>query len=165
MVDVVLDVFHVRNTGNSIIHYVISALMLAVALLARQIVTRMIFPVLRRFGREDRDHPRRQALPRHGGSVRRLRGGGGNFAALKVLKLSPEIDHCIGYGSRVAFSLVIFWGLWRAFPAVLDHATEVAQDASIGDRDLHASGSASRSPLSSSRRSASCCCCRASATM
>jgi MscS family membrane protein len=132
MVDVVLDVFHVRNTGNSIIHYVISALMLAVALLARQIVTRMIFPVLRRFAEKTETTLDDKLFPAMEAPSAAFVVVVGIFAALKVLKLSPEIDHYIGYGSRVAFSLVIFWGLWRAFSAVLDHATEVAQERQLG---------------------------------
>ena len=41
----------------------------------------------------------------------------GIFGALKVLKLSPASDELIGYGSTVAFSLVIFCPilLWAVF--------------------------------------------------
>jgi MscS family membrane protein len=56
----------------------------------------------------------------------------GIFAALNVLKLSPETDHYIASGSTVAFSLVIFWGLWRALSAIIDHANEVARHKSLG---------------------------------
>src|SRR5438105_11992726 len=56
----------------------------------------------------------------------------GIFAALKVLKLSESTDHYIAAGSTVAFSLVIFWGLLRAFNAVLDHAHEVALERQMG---------------------------------
>jgi MscS family membrane protein len=50
----------------------------------------------------------------------------GIFAALKVLKLPEETSVAISYGSTVAFSLVVFWGLMRAFNALLDHAREIA---------------------------------------
>jgi len=56
----------------------------------------------------------------------------GIFAALKVLKLTAATDQAIGYGSTVAFSLVTFWGLLRAFDAVLDHAQEVALKKQMG---------------------------------
>lgn len=52
----------------------------------------------------------------------------GIFAALKVLKLSETADRSIGYGSTVAFSLVIFWGILRAFDAIIDHAAEIARE-------------------------------------
>jgi MscS family membrane protein len=106
--------------------------MLAVALLARQIVTRMIFPVLRRFAEKTETTLDDKLFPAMEAPSAAFVVVVGIFAALKVLKLSPEIDHYIGYGSRVAFSLVIFWGLWRAFSAVLDHATEVAQERQLG---------------------------------
>jgi MscS family membrane protein len=56
----------------------------------------------------------------------------GIFASLKVLKLSDEADTYISYGSRVAFSLVIFWCVWRALSAILEHANEVAKAKSMG---------------------------------
>jgi MscS family membrane protein len=56
----------------------------------------------------------------------------GIFAALKVLKLSETVDRSIGYGSTVAFSLVTFWALLRAFNAVLDHAAEIAKESQMG---------------------------------
>jgi len=56
----------------------------------------------------------------------------GIFAALKVLKLSETADHSIAAGSTVAFSLVIFWGLLRAFDAIIDHAAEIAKVKQMG---------------------------------
>jgi MscS family membrane protein len=56
----------------------------------------------------------------------------GIFGALKVLKLSPATDEMIGYGSTVAFSLVIFWALLRAFDGLLDHAQELALKKHMG---------------------------------
>jgi MscS family membrane protein len=54
------------------------------------------------------------------------------FAALNVLKLPEASDRTIGYGSTIAFSLVIFWGLLRAFGALLDHAQEIALNRQMG---------------------------------
>src|SRR6185312_9076602 len=56
----------------------------------------------------------------------------GIFCALKVLKLSLSTDLAISTGSRVAFSLVIFWALLRAFNGLLDHAQEIAIDKKLG---------------------------------
>jgi MscS family membrane protein len=132
MVDVVLDLLHVTSTGNSVMHYAISALMLIVALLARQIVTRLIFPILRRFAEKTETTLDDKLFPAMEAPTAAFVVVVGIFAALKVLKLTPEIDTYISYGSRVAFAIVIFWGLWRAFSAVLDHATEVAQERQLG---------------------------------
>jgi MscS family membrane protein len=51
----------------------------------------------------------------------------GIFASLQVLKLPPELDAHLPAGSKVAFSLVIFWALWRALAAVLEHVAELAR--------------------------------------
>ena len=48
LVDLVLSLFDVRSSGNTVTHYVISAVLFIVALLARRIVTLLIFPTLRR---------------------------------------------------------------------------------------------------------------------
>ena len=56
----------------------------------------------------------------------------GLFSALRVLKLPAAADHYLGAGSQVAFSLVVFWALWRAFAALLDHLDEVARERSLG---------------------------------
>jgi MscS family membrane protein len=51
----------------------------------------------------------------------------GIFASLQVLKLPPELDAHLPAGSKVAFSLVIFWALWRTLAAVLEHVAELAR--------------------------------------
>src|SRR3954467_5147644 len=48
LVDVVLGLFNIHTSGNSVTHYVISALLLIIGLLARRIVTHLIFPALRK---------------------------------------------------------------------------------------------------------------------
>jgi MscS family membrane protein len=56
----------------------------------------------------------------------------GLFAALKVLKLSPEADRMVAYSSTVAFSLAFFWLLLRGFSTVLDHAHAIAIEKKKG---------------------------------
>jgi MscS family membrane protein len=56
----------------------------------------------------------------------------GIFGALKVLKLSEASDRAVDYGSTVAFSLAVFWGLSRALGALLDHAQEMAARRNMG---------------------------------
>jgi MscS family membrane protein len=127
LVDSVLELFDIRESGNTITHYAISALLLVVALLARRIVTRMIFPVLRRFAAKTETTLDDKLFPALERPVAAFVTVVGIFAALKVLKLSSQTDDYISKGSSVAFALVIFWGFWRAFGALLEHAGEVAQ--------------------------------------
>jgi MscS family membrane protein len=42
------------------------------------------------------------------------------------------VDRALGYGSTMAFSLVIFWGLYRMFSSLLDHTHEVALERQLG---------------------------------
>jgi MscS family membrane protein len=132
LVDSVLGLFNVRTSGNTVTHYVISALLLIVALLARRIVTGMLFPFLRKLASKTETTLDDKLFPAMESPVAAFVMVVGIFSSLKVLKLTDEADTYIGYGSRVAFSLVIFWGLWRALAAILDHANEIAKAKSLG---------------------------------
>lgn len=132
LVDSVLTLFHVGSGGNTVVHYAISLLMLGIALLARRIVDRVIFPVLRRLASKTETTLDDKLFPALESPTSAFVTLTGLFAALKVLKLSEQADHYISNGSRVAFLLVLFWGLWRAFSAVLDHAGEVARERQLG---------------------------------
>ena len=132
LVDSILGLFNVRTSGNTVTHYVISALLLVLVLLARAIVTRLIFPFLRRLASKTETTLDDKLFPALEGPVAAFLALVGIFASLKVLKLDEAADTYIRYGSRVAFSLVIFWGLWRALAAILEHASEVARHKSMG---------------------------------
>lgn len=126
LVDAILQLFDIRTSGNTVTHYVIAAVLLLGGLLLRRIVTTTLFAQLRRLASktsttlDDKMFP---ALEAPVGAFVMLIG---IFGALSVLKLSPESDRYIGYASRFAFSVTIFWGVWRAFGALLDHAHEIA---------------------------------------
>jgi MscS family membrane protein len=132
LVDSVLALFDIESSNNTITHYVISALMLVVALLARKIVTALIFPALRRLAAKTETTLDDKLFPALEGPVAGFVMLVGIFAALKVLKLNDQTDDYIGFGSQVAFSLVIFWAAWRAFGAVMDHAAEIAHEKQLG---------------------------------
>lgn len=132
IVDLTLELFDVRTSGNTVTHYVISAVLFVVALLARRIVTLLIFPMLRRLAARTSTTFDDKLFPALEGPVAAFVMVVGMFAALKVLKLPPELDAYIRYGARVAFSLVIFWGLWRALAAVLEQVTELARERASG---------------------------------
>lgn len=132
LVDSVLDILDIRSSGNTVTHYVLSAVLLVLGLLARRIVTGMFFPVLRKLAARTRTHLDDKLIPSMESPVAAFVMVTAIFAALKVLKLSVETDQFIGYGSRVAYSLTIFWGLWRAFSALLDHAQDAARERNLG---------------------------------
>jgi MscS family membrane protein len=138
LVDSILGRFDVRSGQNTTSHFVISVSFLIAALLLRRVVTGLIFRQLRKIASKTAttlDDKLFSALEGPVGTFIMLVGV---FAALKVLKLpeDPErnfsYDTYVSYGSTVAFSLVIFWGLLRAFGAILDHAEELARKKQLG---------------------------------
>ena len=127
VVDSILARFDVRNSGNSPARYAISALFIILAFLLRRIVSRVVFGALRRLARQTKTTLDDELFERLETPAAVLVMVAGIVAALQVLKLSPSSDDALRYGSTIAFSLVIFWGLLRALDTVLDHAHEVAR--------------------------------------
>jgi MscS family membrane protein len=132
LVDAILGLFNIRTSGNTPTHYAVSAILLVLALLARRIVTSLIFPSLRKLAAKTATTLDDKLFPALEGPAAAFVMVVGIFASLKVLKLSPEADEYIRYGSQVAFSLAIFWALWRALAALLEHASEVSRAKSLG---------------------------------
>lgn len=132
LVDSVLELFNVRSSGNTATHYAISALFLVGAILMRRFVTTIIFNQLKRLAAKTETTLDDKLFPALEGPVAAFVMVTGIFAALKVLKLSADTDRYIANGSTVAFSLVLFWGMLRAFDAVLDHAHEIARERQMG---------------------------------
>jgi MscS family membrane protein len=130
-VDEVLNLFDVRSSGNTVSHFVIAALFLVAALLLRRAVTGLLFAFLKKLASRTRSTLDDKLLPALEAPVGTFIALTGIFAALTVLKLSETTDNAIGYGSTVAFSLVVFWGLFRAFGALLDHAQEIALEKNL----------------------------------
>jgi MscS family membrane protein len=133
IVDWVLQRFGVTlGEENTTTHFVVSAVFLIAAFLLRRVVTNIIFYFLKKAASRTETTLDDKLFPALEAPVASFITVTGIFAALKVLKLSESADTYLGYGSTVAFSLVIFWGLYRAFGAVLDHAQEIAVERQMG---------------------------------
>ncbi len=132
LVDSVLAAFNVRTSENTVTHYVIAALFLVGAVLLRRVVTNIIFHHLKKLAAKTETTLDDKLFPAMEQPAATFIMVTGIFSALKVLKLSESTDHYLAAGSTVAFSLVIFWGLLRAFNAILDHAHEVAREREMG---------------------------------
>src|SRR5205085_6797983 len=102
------------------------------AFLLRRIITGIVFNQLKKLAAKTETTIDDKLFPALEDPVATFVMVTGIFAALKVLKLSEASDLYIAYGSKVAFSLVIFWGLLRAFSAVLEHAHEIAVQKQMG---------------------------------
>ncbi len=127
-----LERFDVRSSDNTVVHYAIAALFLVGALLLRRVMTVLIFNQLKKLAAKTETTLDDKLFPVLEAPVAAFIMLVGIFSALKVLKLSEVNDRAINYGSTVAFSLVVFWGLLRALDALLDHAHEVALEKQMG---------------------------------
>lgn len=132
IVDVFLRFFNVTSSGNTAIHYAISAVFIVGAILLRRFLTTIFFNQLKKLAAKTETTLDDKLLPALESPSATFVMVTGIFAALKVLKLSETADHSIAAGSTVAFSLVIFWGLLRAFDAIIDHAAEIAKVKQMG---------------------------------
>ena len=132
IVDVFLRFFNVTSSGNTAIHYAISAVFIVGAILLRRFLTTIFFNQLKKLAAKTETTLDDKLLPALESPVATFVMVTGIFAALKVLKLSETSDHSIAAGSTVAFSMVIFWGLLRAFDAIIDHAAEIAKVKQMG---------------------------------
>jgi MscS family membrane protein len=132
LVDATLEIFDVRSSDNTVTHYVIAALFLVAALLVRRVMTGLVFGWLRKLSARTDSTLDDKLLPALEAPVATFLMLVGIFGALKVLKLSAATDEMIGYGSTVAFSLVTFWALLRAFGGLLDQAQELALKRHMG---------------------------------
>jgi MscS family membrane protein len=132
LVDSILELFDVRSSENTVTHYVIAMIFLVVAILLRRVVVTFVFGFLKKLAARTTTTLDDKLFPALEGPAGAFVMVTGIFAALKVLKLSESSDHYLDAGSTVAFSLVIFWGLLRAFDALLSHAQEVAVQRSMG---------------------------------
>lgn len=132
LVDEVLTIFDVKNSGNTWAHFAIAGLFIVFALLLRRVVTGILFGSLKKLASRTKTTLDDKMLPALETPVATFILLLGIFGGLKVLKLSPETDQAIGYGSTVAFSLTMFWIMLRAFNALLDHAQEIASKRQMG---------------------------------
>ena len=132
LVDAVLERLDMASTENTLTHYGVSALFLIGALLLRRAVVNFIFNRLKKIAAKTETTLDDKLFPALEAPVATFIMLAGIFSALKVLKLSAALDHQVGYGATVAFSLNIFWGLLCGLDAVLDHAHEVARERQLG---------------------------------
>lgn len=128
LVDLILEAFDIRSSGNTVTHYAIALLITLVAYVLRRVVTTFIFGFFKKLAERTTTTLDDKLFPALEGPVKAAIVVVGTMASLKVLKLSPGADETLGYAYTAAFSLVLFWGFLRAFNTVLDHLQEVSRE-------------------------------------
>jgi MscS family membrane protein len=132
LVDLILEAFDIRSSGNTATHYVIALLITLIAYVLRRVVTTFIFGFFKRLAARTETTLDDKLFPALEGPVNGLIIVVGTVASIKVLKLSEAADQTLGYAYTAAFSLVMFWGFLRAFNTVLDHFGEIAREKQLG---------------------------------
>ena len=132
LVDATLEIFDVKSSGNTAIHYIIAACFLVGSYLLRRVVTTIIFGFFRRLAARTAATLDDKLFPALEAPVAAFIAIAGAVAALKVLKFSEQADLVFGYASTVAFSLAFFWLFLRAFNTVLDHVHEITRARQLG---------------------------------
>lgn len=128
IVDGILDLFDVKNSGNTTAHYLLAAGIMISAFLLRRAMTVFIFGFFRKLAERTKTTLDNKLFPAIEEPVAALIVVSGILAALKVLKLSISNDDALSYSSTVAYSLVFFWLFLRAFGTILDHLQEAARE-------------------------------------
>ncbi len=132
LVDMILESFDITTSGNTPTHYAIAAFFLVAALVLRRVVIKLVFGQLRRIAARTQTTLDDKLFPALEPPAATFVLLFGIFAGIAVLKLTPQLDRAVSYGSHVAFTLVVFWALLRSLGAVLDHLQEVAYAKHLG---------------------------------
>lgn len=132
IVDLILEAFDIRSSGNTVTHYAIALLITLIAYVLRRVVTTVLFGFFKRLASRTETTLDDKLFPALEGPVKAVIVVVGTVASIKVLKFSATADQTLGYAYTAAFSLVIFWGFLRAFNTVLDHLQGVAHQKQLG---------------------------------
>jgi MscS family membrane protein len=132
LVDLILELFDIRSSGNTGTHYAIALLITLVAYVLRRVVTTYIFSFFKKLAARTETTLDDKLFPALEGPVKALIVVIGTTASIKVLKLSESADDTLRYAYTLAFSFVAFWGFLRIFNTVLDHLGSVARERQLG---------------------------------
>jgi MscS family membrane protein len=132
LVNSVLRLLGAESGENTLTHFAVAACFLVGAVLLRRVVTNLIFGRLKKLAAKTKTTLDDKLFPALEAPVATFIMLLGIFCAQKVLVLSPMHEQVGAYGATMAFSLVVFWGLFRALSALLDHGQEVASSRQMG---------------------------------
>jgi MscS family membrane protein len=132
LVDQLLEMFDIRSSGNTAMHYTIALLITLIAYVLRRVVTTVLFGFFKRLAARTETTLDDKLFPALEAPVKAVILVIGIVASLKVLKFPGGTDESLGYVYTGAFSLVLFWAFLRAFNTVLDHLQGIAQKRQLG---------------------------------
>ena len=128
IVDQILALFDVRDSGNSWQRYAIAGVILVVFYLLRRVVMLSVFGVLKKLAARTRTTFDDKLFPALEGPAMAFVALLGIFLSLRVLRLSVATDEMLRTAATVGFSLCFFWALIRVLTAFLDHLGDIAKE-------------------------------------
>ena len=132
LVDALLALFDVRGSGNTWQHYGIAALILVGSFLLRRLGATILFAFFKKLAAKTKTTLDDKLFPALEDPVKAIIALLGAYAAVRVLKLSPQVDVVLAHAATVAFSCALFWLFLRAFNTVLDHLHEITRERQLG---------------------------------
>ena len=113
---------------QGLFQWIACGVLLVAAVLLRRFITNIIFHYLKKLASKTETTLDDKLFPALEGPTATLVMVLGIFAALTVLKLSPQVDRWVSGGAKIAALAVILWGLIRAGAAILSHLEEIAHE-------------------------------------
>jgi MscS family membrane protein len=108
------------------VHWMTCGVILLFTILLRRVVAHGLFLWLRKLAARTTTTFDDRLLPALEAPVAALVMVLGLFAAVSVFRFAPGLDRVVGYGFNAALIGVVFWGLFCAGGALLDHAEHAA---------------------------------------
>jgi len=127
LVDLTLEVFGVKNAGNTWQHWAIAGIITVLFYVLRKVVAKAAFGVFKRLTARTQTTLDDELIAAWQKPVAAFIAVLGAVIAIKVLKLSPEADQAFRYLKTIAFSVVALWFFISTFSTILDHLQDVAK--------------------------------------
>ena len=127
LVDLTLEVFGVKNAGNTWQHWAIAGLITVLFYVLRRVVANFVFGVFRRLTARTETTLDDELIAAWHKSVSAFIAVIGAIIAIKVLKLTPEADAAFRYLKTIALSVVALWFFISTVSCILDHLQAAAK--------------------------------------
>jgi MscS family membrane protein len=127
LVDLTLEVFGVRNAGNTWQHWAIAAIITVLFYVLRKVVAKGAFGIFKKLTARTSTTLDDELIAAWQKPVACFIAVLGAVIAIKVLKLSPEADQAFRYLKTIALSVVALWFFISTVSTILDHLQDVAK--------------------------------------
>lgn len=128
LLDLVLGLFGVESSGNTWQHWSVAGAILLLSYLFRRVVAHAVFKIFKQLTKRTQTTLDDELIVAWEKPVAAFITVLGAVLAIKVLKLSPEIDEAARYFKTIAIAVVALWFFLSSVSCVLDHLQVVAKN-------------------------------------